>query len=129
MTDTLTDTKQTALDFYDLAFVQQNPAAAAEKYFGDEGYIQHNPQAPDGAEGFVAAIGGLFGAFPDFKAEIKRVIVQDDLAVIHHRTQLNAEDNGSAVVDIFRVSNGKIVEHWDVVQPIPTEAQNDNGMF
>lgn len=125
----MTDTRQTAVDFFGLAFLQKAPAVAADRFFGAEGYTQHNPEAPDGAEGFVGAISGLFSAFPDFTTEIKRVIVEDDLAVIHHHTQMNAEDAGSAVVDIFRVADGKIVEHWDVVQAVPRGAQNNNTMF
>jgi predicted SnoaL-like aldol condensation-catalyzing enzyme len=123
------DSKQTALEFYELAFVKKNPAEAAERFFGPEGYKQHNPMAPDGGEAFVKAISGLYAAFPDFSTESKRVIAEGDLVAIHHHVHMTKDDAGQAVVDIFRISNGKVVEHWDVVQPVPDEAQNGNTMF
>ena len=124
----MADVKSTVMDFYDLAFQQKDPAAAREKFMGST-YTQHNPQAPDGPEGFVGAIGGMFQAFPDFTSEVKRIITEGDLVVIHHEVHMAPGDDGMAVVDIFRVEGDKIVEHWDVLQPIPTEAANDNGMF
>lgn len=120
--------KQAALEFFDKAFVQRQPAEAAQELMGPT-YTQHNPSVGDGKETFVAAIGGLFQAFPEFSTEIKRVIAEDDVVVIHHHTKMTKEDRGTAVVDIFRIENGKVVEHWDVLQPIPEETANDNTMF
>jgi predicted SnoaL-like aldol condensation-catalyzing enzyme len=125
----MSDSKQTALGFFELAFVQKNPAEAAAQYFGDEGYTQHNPAAPDGAEAFVSVISGLYEAFPDFSIERKREVVDGDLVVIHSHVHMTKEDLGMAVVDMFRVNDGKVVEHWDVVQPVPEETANDNTMF
>lgn len=125
----MSDTRQVAQEFFETAFINRDPAAAAEQFFGDENYKQHNPEAPDGAEGFVGAISGLFEAFPDFSIDLKRVIVEDDLAVFHFHRKLTKDELGAAVVDIFRVSNGKIVEHWDVVQNVPEKPANDNTMF
>lgn len=126
----MTDSRQTALGFFDLLMVRKDPAAAAARYFGPDGYIQHNPNVPSGpAEGFVGAIDELFRTNPQWKTEIKRVLVDGDLVAVHHHVQATPDDLGQAVVDIFRVADGKLVEHWDVVQPVPSTARNDNTMF
>jgi predicted SnoaL-like aldol condensation-catalyzing enzyme len=84
---------------------------------------------PDGKESFVGAIGGMFQQFPDFSSDIKRVIADDDLVVIHHHVKMTNEDRGTAVVDIFRVEDGKVIEHWDIIQEIAANPANDNTMF
>ncbi|HYG94110.1 MAG TPA: nuclear transport factor 2 family protein [Nocardioides sp.] len=125
---TTTDTKQLVLDFFELAFVQRQPAEAAERYLG-QSYTQHNPTAPDGAEVFPTLISGLFSQVPDASFHLKRAIAEDDLVVLHYNLRMYPDDLGQAVVDIFRVEDGRIVEHWDVMQPVPAESSNDNGMF
>ena len=122
------DAKQVVSDFFDLAFVKRDPARAAERYLGTT-YTQHNPTAPDGAEVFPALIGGLFAQAPEASFHLKRVIAEDDLVVLHYNLKMSPDDLGQAVVDIFRVEDDRIVEHWDVMQPVPTESANDNGMF
>ena len=67
--------------------------------------------------------------FPNRSSEIKRVMAEGDLVVLHVHSKPSPEDRGSAIIDIFRVENGKIVEHWDVIQPIPEKAANTNTMF
>jgi predicted SnoaL-like aldol condensation-catalyzing enzyme len=126
-TQTTQDLKQTVVDFFDLAFVQRRPREAADRHMASD-YVQHNPQAPDGAEAFVGVIEHILGQAPDATFEVKRVIAEGDLVVIHHLLRMSAEDRGSAVVDIFRVDGGKIVEHWDVLQPVPEASANTNGM-
>jgi predicted SnoaL-like aldol condensation-catalyzing enzyme len=125
---TTQDTKQLVLDFYDLAFVQRDAAQAAERYLSPD-YKQHNPQAPDGPEAFVGIMAHVVGQAPDVSFELKRSVAEGDLVVLHHHMKMSAEDRGSAVVDIFRVDDGRIVEHWDVLQPVPEESANANGMF
>jgi predicted SnoaL-like aldol condensation-catalyzing enzyme len=120
--------KQVVMDFFDLAFVQRKPADAARDLMGPT-YTQHNPDVPDGKDAFVGAIGGMFQQFPDFSSSVKRVIAEDDVVVIHHHVKMTKEDRGSSVVDIFRVGDGKIVEHWDIIQPVPETPANDNTMF
>jgi predicted SnoaL-like aldol condensation-catalyzing enzyme len=120
--------KQVVLDFFDKVFKQREPAEAAKTYLAPS-YKQHNPTAPDGPDGFGDLVGGMFAAFPDADLDIKRVIGEGDLVVLHHHLKMNAEDRGTAVMDIFRVKDGQIVEHWDVLQPVPEEAANDNTMF
>jgi len=124
------DTRATALGFFDLLLVQKDPARAAERYFGPAGYIQHNPNVASGpAAELVEAITALFMRYPDWSTEIKRVLVDEDLVAVHHHVRQTKDDLGLAVVDIFRVHDGQLVEHWDVVQPVPAEAKNDNTMF
>jgi len=124
----MANTKRLVLDFFDLAFVQREPAQAAERYLGAI-YTQHNPTAPDGATVFPALISGLFAQAPEASFHLKRAIAEDDLVVVHYHLKLFPADLGQAVVDIFRVEDGRIVEHWDVMQAVPAESANTNGMF
>jgi predicted SnoaL-like aldol condensation-catalyzing enzyme len=124
----MADTKSIVMEFFDLAFVQQKPAEAREKLMSD-GYIQHNPMVADGPEVFVQAIGGMFEAFPNFTSKVHRVITEGDLVVIHHEVHFVPGDQGNSVIDIFRVEDGKIAEHWDIIQEIAAEPANDNTMF
>ena len=105
-----------------------DPEGAVERYLGDR-YVQHNPQAADGPQAFIGFVRWYRGEFPELRLEIKRMIAEGDLVVTHGLITTAPEDRGTAVVDIFRVENGKIVEHWDVLQPVPDEAANDNTMF
>jgi predicted SnoaL-like aldol condensation-catalyzing enzyme len=127
MTD-LDESKRVVRSFYEESFNDGDPEGAVERYLGDR-YIQHNPQAADGPEAFIGFVKWIRGEHPQIHIDIKRMIAENDLVVTHSNLQNSPEDRGTAVVDIFRVENGKIVEHWDVVQPIPEEAANDNTMF
>ena len=120
--------KRLVLEFFELAFVKREPAQAAARYLG-ETYTQHNPTAPDGAAAFSDLIGGLFAQAPDASFHLKRAVAEDDLVVLHYNLKMFPDDLGHAVVDIFRVEDGRIVEHWDVMQTVPPESANDNGMF
>jgi predicted SnoaL-like aldol condensation-catalyzing enzyme len=120
--------KQTVVAYYTLAFNDKQPEEAVARYVGDR-YIQHNPQAPDGTEAFIAFVRGFAGQFPELSLEIKRVIAEGDLVVTHGLIKTSPDDRGMAAADIFRLEDGKIVEHWDVVQPVPETAANDNTMF
>jgi len=122
------EAKRLALDFVDLAFVQRQPAQAAERYLGAT-YTQHNPTAPDGPEAFVALVSGLFAQAPEASLHVERAVAEDDLVVVHSHLTMFPDDLGQAVVDIFRVEDGRIVEHWDVVQAVPAKSANTNGMF
>ena len=130
MTDASTprDAKRVALEFFDLAFVNRQPELARDRYLGAT-YTQHNPTAPDGAEIFPTLITGLFAQAPEASFHLKRAIAEDDLVVLHYNLKMFPDDLGQAVVDIFRIEGGRIVEHWDVIQPVPSDTTNDNGMF
>lgn len=114
--------------FYDLAFNQHRPTEAARLYIGDR-YIQHNPDVPNGAEPFYAYFEGFFRDNPQSRATIHRVIADGDLVALHVHSQETADDPGRAIVDIFRVENGRIIEHFDVIQSVPATTANGNTMF
>jgi predicted SnoaL-like aldol condensation-catalyzing enzyme len=120
--------KQTVLDYYNMAFNDRKPAEAVEKYGGPY-YTQHNPQAPDGFEAFIQFVTDFVEQFPQMSVDIKRAIAEGDLVVTHSLLKTSPEDRGSAVADIFRLEDGNVVEHWDVVQPVPESAANDHPMF
>lgn len=120
--------RATVRSFYEMAFNDGDPEGAVERYLGDR-YIQHNPQAGDGPEAFIGFVKWYRGQFPELRVEIKRIIAEGDLVVTHGVLKTSPEDRGTAAADIFRLENGKIVEHWDVLQPVPDEAANDNTMF
>jgi predicted SnoaL-like aldol condensation-catalyzing enzyme len=119
--------KRIATEFYDAA-INRKDFAAASQYLGSY-YRQHNPTAADGAEGLRSFIDFLKTRFPNQRGEIKRVIAEGDLVVLHVHSTRGDDTPGRAIVDIFRIENGKVVEHWDVIQDIPAQAANANGMF
>lgn len=127
MSDPKTNT-ETVRAYYELAFNEGKPEEAAANYLGDR-YIQHNPQAADGAEAFIGFVHWYRGEYPQLHIDIKRTVAEGDLVVTHGLITTSPEDRGTAAVDIFRVEHGKIVEHRDVLQPVPGTAENDNTMF
>ena len=120
--------KKLVTDFYEGVFLKHQVKAYADQYIGEK-YIQHNPHVPDGKAPFVNYFTGHFKENPDAKSVIKRAVAEGDLVFLHVHSTQNAQDHGVAVVDIFRVENGKIVEHWDVQQEVPANAANSNTMF
>ena len=119
--------KKIVIDFYDKA-LNQKDFDAASKYLGPR-YVQHNPNAPDGSEGLKRLVTLLKEKFPNSRSEIKRAIAEGDIVVLHVHSVREPGQRGRAIVDMFRLENGKIVEHWDVVQDIPEKSANDNTMF
>ena len=114
--------------FYDLAFNQRQPEQAVERYIGPY-YRQHNPMAGDGPAPFVGFVKWFTGENPGLKVDFKRLVAEGDLVVIHSHFILTPGAKDMAVMDIFRLEDGKIVEHWDVLQEVPETAQNPNTMF
>ncbi|MCP1767994.1 nuclear transport factor 2 family protein [Bradyrhizobium japonicum] len=115
------------LAFYEKG-LNQKDADAALAYVGNR-YVQHNPSAPDGPDGFRKFIGFLREKFPNAHSEIKRSFVDGDFVILHVHSVREPGSRGRAIVDIFKLENGKIVEHWDVVQDIPENPANNNTMF
>ena len=120
--------KTVVVSFYKMAFGDHKPRAAADQFIGDK-YIQHNPKVPDGKKAFVDFFEPFFKGHPEHHAEITQVIADGNLVALHVHSQTTKEERGRAIVDIFRVENGKIVEHWDVIQDIPEKSVNSNTMF
>lgn len=119
--------RQLVVKFYDQVFNEHQVEEGAS-VVADE-YKQHNPNVPDGKEPFVSYFTGYFKENPDARAKIVRSATDGDLVWLHIHSTNGAEDRGQAIVDIFRVTDGKIVEHWDVIQPVPEKAANENTMF
>jgi predicted SnoaL-like aldol condensation-catalyzing enzyme len=119
--------KRTVVEFYEKAINQKDFEAAA-KYLGPR-YTQHNPLAADGPAGLQAFLRYLRETYPNSHSEIKRVFADGDYVILHVHAVRVPGMRGSAIVDIFKLENGKIVEHWDVIQEIPEKAANANGMF
>lgn len=117
--------KELVVDFYTQALIEKDVKAAAMEYLTED-YIQHNPNVPTGRDGFINGLSGWFSAV-DVDFSIVRVMAEDDLVALHVKQVIG--DKTSAIVDIFRVEDGKITEHWDVVQRVPAEMAHDNGMF
>jgi predicted SnoaL-like aldol condensation-catalyzing enzyme len=119
--------KETVLSFYETA-INNRDYDAAEKYMGPY-YKQHNPIAEDGKQGFKKYLNYMHDTYPNAHSDIKRVAAEGDLVFLHVHAVKVPNTRGQAVVDIFRLENGKIVEHWDAIQDVPEKSANENGMF
>jgi len=119
--------KELVLALYQ-ALIGNKDYEAARRYMGDS-YRQHAPYAADGHDGVRNWIAGFKQAFPNHRYEVKRVVAEGDMVVLHLHGMNGPNPHGESVVDIFRIENGKVVEHWDIIQPIPETADNANSMF
>lgn len=119
--------KEIVLKMYEVIFNGHDLSRAGE--FIRQDYIQHNPGVKTGLEGFVEAFTIHFQKAPQFHVEIKHIVAEGDYVVVHLHAKGSPEELGGAVVDLYRLENGMAVEHWDVLQKIPTEFAHDNGMF
>ena len=120
--------KQVVTRFMTQFYVQKDVRGAFETWV-DPGYIQHNPMAATGRDAAIGFLEPFFKANPGIRYEIRRVIADGNLVAVHSWGRFSDTDRGMAVVDILRVQGCRVMEHWDVVQPVPEKAANANGMF
>jgi len=126
-TSTLDSNKQTVIAFYERALNNKDFDGAASLI--DPRCVQHSPAIADGGEGLEGFIAYRRDTFPQLRAEVKQIFAEDDFVIAHAHWVRVPGQRGSAIVDIFKLQDGCIVEHWQVSQLIPQEAEHENGMF
>ena len=119
--------KKVVLEFYEKTFRQKNFEAASK--FLSPHFIEHNPMVADGVDGLRKFVEFLAENYPLSKNEIRHVFADGDYVILHVHAVNTPRERGDVIVDIFKLEDGKIVEHWDVIQPVPDKAFNSNGMF
>ena len=128
MDERLERNKRNVQAFYDLMFNDCRPREAIERYAGTE-YIQHSPHVADGKQAFIDYFEKMAREYPGKRVVFKRALAEGDFVVLHCHQRWPG-DHDYAGIDIFRVDgDGKVVEHWDVLQVVPAESANGDGMF
>jgi predicted SnoaL-like aldol condensation-catalyzing enzyme len=119
--------KKIVVESYHLALNKRDVDAAVTSLGAT--YTQHNPLVADGIDGWTAMVTYIKTTYPEGTVDIKRVLADGDFVVLHVHSIPTPGERGSAIAEFFRLDDGKIVEHWDVIQPIPENPANDNTMF
>jgi len=128
MTSKLDQNRENVIAFYEMMFNDCEPEKAIEQFAGSQ-YIQHNPHVKDGKQGFIEYFQRMAKEYPGKSVTVVRSVTEGDFVVLHcHQVWPGGLEY--AGIDIFRLDNdGKIIEHWDVLQTLPTDSKNENGMF
>lgn len=113
--------------FVELFYYKREVRQAFETCVAED-YVQHNPNILDGREAAIAFLEPMFSRAGS-RFDVKRILVDGDLAAVHLHGQPSGNEPGGAVVDLFRLQDGLIVEHWDVLQPMPERSINPHPMF
>jgi predicted SnoaL-like aldol condensation-catalyzing enzyme len=108
--------------------LQPLDASAVDRYISPD-YIQHSPMAAPGRDSLKAFLKVVRAASPDSSQKLLRAFVDGDHVIIHYHVKKDPEDRGFIVMDIFRLANGMVVEHWDCVQDVPAQSPNPISMF
>ena len=127
MQSSLEVNKKTAQEFYD-CLINKKDFESASKYIGNR-YTQHNPLLANGPEGLKVFVAFLKSNYPEARMEIKRVFGEGDYVILHVHSVRVPNTRGRAIFELFKLENGRIVEHWDAIQEIPETSSNSNGMF
>jgi len=127
MQPSLEANKKAVEKFYDL-IINKKDFESASEYIGGR-YTQHNPLVADGPEGLKNFVDFLKSNYPYARNEMKRAFAEGDYVILHVHSVRVPNTQGRAIIEIFMLENGKIVEHWDVIQEIPETSANPNGMF
>lgn len=123
----LESNKRNAIAFYRTAYLGA-PSKAVEDFVGEQ-YIQHNPLVADGKQAFINYFEEMGRDYPDKSIEFVRAVAEDDLVALH-TIQTWPGNEQYVTMDFFRFdNNGKIIEHWDSVQEVPSETKNGNPMY
>lgn len=116
-----------AVALLDGAFNRHDPATVAARYIDPATYVQHNPDVANGRTAFVAYVSGYLALFPQASLTIRRAVTQGSLVVVHSLSKTSASDRGTVLLDVFRFNRrNRIVEHWDVLQPVRDTSKNGN---
>jgi predicted SnoaL-like aldol condensation-catalyzing enzyme len=109
-------------------FYEHKRVAEAFRLLVADTYRQHNPTIADGPDAAIAALTPKFDGSPDARFVVQRILIDGDLAMVHVRASRPGVPD-AAVADIYRFENGRIVEHWDVLQPVPAHSVHNHPMF
>ena len=117
--------KKMVADFYQSLFGDKNQAAI-DQYIADT-YIQHNPSLPDGKDPLKKAAAVWFKGKPKDTVDVKHLGADGNFVYIHTKSKMG--NKMYSTIDIYRLDNGKIAEHWDVKQEVPAKSANAHPMF
>lgn len=125
--ETLT-TREVIEGFERLGIDERKPKEAILKYFSPD-VIDHDPNVKGDRQSIIDYLDARDWSTGVPQRTIHNIVVEGELGVVHHHIVRNPGEAGIAAVDIFRVKDGKVIEHWDVLQPVPEDSKNVNGMF